>query len=119
MPRAATFSSGETGHSPMSRGGTALRGARLACGGPNGSVYALAVSGGTLYAGGLFSTAGTVGPSNRNIAQWDGTTWSAPGSGVNGTVSALAVIGGTLYAGGSFSNVAGGTGPLSTAYSCS
>ena len=45
----------------------------------NGFVYALAVSGTNLYAGGSFSTAGGV-PANF-IAKWDGSTWSALGSG--------------------------------------
>lgn len=63
-----------------------------------GAVYALAVSGNTLYAGGEFSTAGNVAAAN--IAQWNGTNWSALGSGIEGTVYALAVSGSTLYAGG-------------------
>jgi hypothetical protein len=66
-----------------------------------GTVYALAVSGTDLYAGGDFTTAGGV-PVNR-IAKWDGSTWSASGSGVNGTVYALAADGaGHLFVGGSF-----------------
>ena len=61
----------------------------------------LAVSGNTLYAGGFFTTAGS--DTNANyIAQWNGSSWSALGSGMNGIVDALAVSGGTLYAGGSF-----------------
>jgi hypothetical protein len=69
------------------------------------SVYALAVSGSTLYAGGAFTEAGGV-PANF-IAQWNGSSWSALGSGLNGQVSALAVSGSTLYAGGYFTNVGG------------
>jgi hypothetical protein len=67
------------------------------------TVYALAVSGGTLYVGGSFTTAG--GVAATNIAQWDGSTWSPLGSGMGGSypsVSALAVSGSTLYAGGDF-----------------
>ena len=37
-----------------------------------------------------------------NIAQWDGSNWSALGSGMNNYVYALAVSGSTLYAGGGF-----------------
>ncbi len=70
--------------------------------GMNNEVDALAVSGTDLYAGGQFTTAGGV-PANY-IAKWNGSAWSALGSGVNGgTVWALAVIGTNLYAGGNFS----------------
>ena len=44
------------------------------------NVYALAVSGSTLYAGGDFTTAG--GSAANNIAQWNGSSWSALGSGI-------------------------------------
>ena len=44
------------------------------------SVAALAVSGGTLYAGGNFTTAG--GSAANYIAQWNGSSWSALGSGI-------------------------------------
>ncbi len=64
------------------------------------SVNALTVSGGTLYAGGSFNGAGGIGATN--IAQWNGGSWSALGSGVNNKVQSLAVSGGTLYAGGWF-----------------
>ena len=45
------------------------------------AVLALAVSGTNLYAGGNFTTAGGV-PANH-IAKWDGSAWSALGSGMN------------------------------------
>jgi hypothetical protein len=63
-------------------------------------IWALAVSGSTLYAGGDFSTAG--GTAANSIAQWNGSSWSALGSGMNSRVDALAVSGSTLYAGGGF-----------------
>jgi hypothetical protein len=68
-------------------------------------VSALAVSGSDLYVGGAFTTAGT----NRamNVAKWDGSAWSALGSGVGGTVRALAVSGTNLYAGGEFTTAGG------------
>jgi hypothetical protein len=68
-------------------------------------ILELAVAGSDLYCGGTFSTAGGTIPAN-NIAKWDGTTWTALGSGVTGTsipaVNALAVRGGELFVGGSF-----------------
>ena len=80
----------------------------------NLDVYALAADGaGNLYAGGLFTTAGGVA-ANR-IARWDGSAWSALGSGMGSDspmsiayVSALAVDGaGNLYAGGEFATAGG------------
>ena len=70
-------------------------------------VYALAVSGPNLYAGGGFTNAG--GVLANCVAEWNGTTWSALGFGIgppydNPCVSALAVIGTDLYAGGRFTS---------------
>jgi hypothetical protein len=71
------------------------------------SVYALTVfddgTGPALYAGGDFTNAGGVDASR--IARWDGTSWSALGSGMSGGgVQALAVFddgtGAALYAAG-------------------
>ena len=66
-------------------------------------------SGPALYAGGVFTTAG--GVTVNRIAQWDGTRWSALGSGMNGSVSALTVYddgtGPVLYAGGRFTTAGG------------
>jgi hypothetical protein len=69
------------------------------------SVFALAVSGSTLYAGGGFTTAG--GNPAHGIAQWNGSSWSALGSGMNGGVTALAVSDSTLYACGGFTTAGG------------
>jgi hypothetical protein len=71
----------------------------------NGGVYALAVSGDDVYAGGYFTTAGGV-PAN-SIAKWDGASWSALGSGTNFLIDANAVSGRGVYVGGYF-NFAGG-----------
>jgi hypothetical protein len=71
----------------------------------NNYVYALAVSGSTLYAGGGFTTAG--GSAANYIAQWNGSSWSALGSGMNNYVYALAVSGSTLFAGGYFTTEGG------------
>ena len=43
---------------------------------------------GPLYAGGAFTMAG--GGAANGLAQWDGSSWSALGSGMNGQVGALA-----------------------------
>ncbi len=66
------------------------------------SVYVLAVSGRDVCAGGNFFTAG--GITANNIAKWDGSSWSAlgTGTGTGGRVEALAVSGGDIYAGGDF-----------------
>jgi trimeric autotransporter adhesin len=76
--------------------------------GVNDTVAALAVSGNSVFVGGLFSQAGGI-PANR-IARFDLTTqsWAGLGSGITGgSVSALAVVGDTLYVGGSFSQAGG------------
>jgi hypothetical protein len=73
------------------------------------SVTALAVSGTDLYVGGTFITAGDIGATN--IAKWDGTNWSALGSGMNNVVVALATSGNTLYAGGGFLTAGGKYSP--------
>ena len=39
----------------------------------NGEVFAIAVSGGKVYAGGVFTNAGNSGADN--LAVWDGTSW--------------------------------------------
>ena len=71
------------------------------------TVYALAFdASGNLYAGGCFTTAG--GVSANRIAKWDGSSWSALGSGMNDSVYALAVdASGNLYAGGYFTTAGG------------
>jgi hypothetical protein len=69
------------------------------------SVLALAVSGSDLYVGGYFTTAG--GSPANHIAKWNGSAWSALGSGLDRGVHALAVSGSDLYVGGLF-NTAGG-----------
>jgi hypothetical protein len=79
--------------------------------GINSYVYALALAGSDLYAGGSFTRAtnsGNVAVTVNNIAKWDGSNWTALGSGVNGTVSALTALGGEVYAGGSFTTAGGG-----------
>ncbi|MDO7877481.1 T9SS type A sorting domain-containing protein [Hymenobacter sp. ASUV-10] len=76
------------------------------------SVYALAVSGNTLYVGGRFAEAG--GLSARSVARWDGSSWSSLGAGVSNGINtnyvdvyALAAQGATVYAGGEFAAAGG------------
>jgi hypothetical protein len=81
-------------------------------------VMALAVSGSDLYAGGEFTTVTTsdgVAVTVNTIAKWNGSSWSALGSGMAGfiplqnsaRVDALAVSGNDLYAGGWFMTAGG------------
>ena len=86
--------------------------------GMSDAVFALKVfddnlgSGPALYSAGRFITAGDV--IVNNIAKWDGSSWSALGSGVSGRVNALEVYddgsgsGPALFAGGSSFTTAGG-----------
>ncbi|MBI5022094.1 MAG: T9SS type A sorting domain-containing protein [Ignavibacteriales bacterium] len=74
----------------------------------SGPVYAMAVNAaGEMFVGGSFLTAG--GITVNNIAKWNGTNWSALGTGVYslGTVYAIAVNGSDVYVGGSFSTAGG------------
>ncbi|MBI3852834.1 MAG: hypothetical protein HY298_21475 [Verrucomicrobia bacterium] len=68
-------------------------------------VRALLVSGADLYAGGDFTTAG--GSAAHAIAKWNGSEWSALGSGIDYGVIALAQAGTDLYAGGWFTTAGG------------
>jgi len=68
-------------------------------------VHALTVSGKVLYAGGYFTTAG--GNAANYIAKWNGSSWSALGSGVDFIVYALAMSGSNVYAGGDFASAGG------------
>jgi hypothetical protein len=69
-------------------------------GSPGFRVRTMKAFNGKLWVGGTFTTAG--GVTVNNIAKWDGTTWTAIGSGTNGDVNALTVYNGNLYAAGNF-----------------
>jgi len=102
------------GWSALGGGTNSLTGALTAFDEPTGAVIALAVfddgTGPAVYAGGTFATADGGVVASR-IAKWDGTQWSALGSGMNSTVAALTVFddggGPALYAGGGFTNAGG------------
>ncbi len=70
--------------------------------GTDGAVYAFAVdTNGAVFVAGNFIVAGHL--ITNHVAKWDGSAWSALGSGLNGAVYALALDGaGNLYAGGRF-----------------
>jgi hypothetical protein len=64
-------------------------------------VFALAASGSDVYVGGEFSEAG--GVDAENLAKWNGSAWSAFGSGAQyGEVDAIAVNGSDVFVGGQF-----------------
>src|SRR5439155_2855746 len=78
---------------------------------PGASVFALTPgTGSALYVGGTFATAG--GVTVNKIAQWNGTSWSALGTGLSdGYVTAGAVSGNNFYIGGLFAQAGGVAGP--------
>lgn len=67
--------------------------------GVNGDVNAIVVYGSDVFVAGSFDTAG--GVAARNVAIWNGTSWSNAGC-LNGTVKDLIVYKGDLYACGQF-----------------
>jgi trimeric autotransporter adhesin len=68
-------------------------------------VYATAVNGNDLYLAGDFLYAG--GLIVNHIVKWDGTHWSALGTGMNDRITAIAFYNGVLYAGGWFTKAGG------------
>ncbi len=82
----------------------------------NSAVYALAISGSALYAGGDFTTLGGGTYARNRLAAIDtdpasatygqATAWDPN---MNGTVNALVLSGSTLYAGGGFTTLGGST----------
>lgn len=82
---------------------------RTRLGGVNDDVYAIALNGSDVYVGGLFTFADAY--SKNRIATWNGSSWSALGSGIDGTVYAIAASGSDLYVGGFFSSAGGNSAP--------
>ena len=71
----------------------------------NGFVSGVAANGNDVYVGGTFTT--VAGVNANNIAKWNGTVWSALGSGLNGAVNDVVVIGTDVYVIGSFTEAGG------------
>lgn len=83
--------------------------------GLQGYCYAIAISGSNVYVGGLFTSArdasGETVTGTSRIARWDGTSWSAMGSGLNTLMCwSVAVSGSNVYVGGSFTSVLDSSG---------
>jgi hypothetical protein len=70
-------------------------------------VLAVAVSGGDVFVGGKFTSAG--GNAANYIARWNSATnsWSPLGAGLNDSVTAIAVDGNNVYVGGNFTTAGG------------
>jgi hypothetical protein len=74
--------------------------------GANGPINAIAVDGSeNVYVGGSFTIIGTVAATN--IAEWNGSSWSALTPEIDGPVNTLVVSGTNLYAGGDFITISG------------
>jgi len=66
----------------------------------------MVINGTDVYVGGVFHDLGG-NPNAEGIAKWDGTTWSALGTGVNGDVYDILINGTDLYVAGSFTSAGG------------
>jgi len=77
----------------------------IAANAPNGTVTAMTTDGNNIYIGGNFTT--VAGLSANYIAKWDGTTWSALGTGLDGLVRTIAIDGTNVYVGGDFTTAGG------------
>ena len=89
-------------------------------GGVDNTVRAIAIKGTDVYVGGDFTTANYNGGPNvgaNYIAKFDGTNWTALGTGMNGAVYSLVMSGSDLYAGGNFTTAGGTTVSYAAKYS--
>ena len=81
--------------------------------GVNGTVNAIAINGSDVYVGGTFTSLGDGTTSAKNIAKWNGSSWSVlsigGSNGVNNTVKAIAISGTDVYVGGYFTAFGDGT----------
>ena len=77
--------------------------------GVNSVVNAIAVVDAThVYVGGFFTLAGGVTNTNY-IAKWNGSSWSALGTGMNNSVRTLVILNSIIYVGGDFTTANGVT----------
>lgn len=75
--------------------------------GANDDVNAIVSDGlGNLYFGGSFTAVQGI-PIGGGIAKWNGTAWSALGSGVLGTVNSIGILGTDVYVGGNIVSAGG------------
>ncbi len=82
--------------------------ASLGTGGANGAVFGLGfTANGNLIAYGNFTTIG--GVAANYIAEYNGATWSALGTGMSAAVQTVSIYGNTIYAGGGFVTAGGVT----------
>ena len=72
---------------------------------PDDTVFAITSPGNVIFAGGAFTNIG--GTSANHIAMYDGTNWSALGSGINGNVYDIEYFNNYIIAGGDFTNAGG------------
>jgi len=73
--------------------------------GINNTVFSITFGSQALFAGGTFTTAGEINA--NSIARWDGSNWSALGSGLNYSVLSIATRDNYVYAGGTFTTTGG------------
>lgn len=73
--------------------------------GVNGKVNTLLLHNNKLYAGGSFTSAGSVGASNVAVYDITSGQWQALSTGLNGEVNALAIYNNEVYAGGAFTDM--------------
>lgn len=68
-------------------------------------VYCMLSTDSVLYVGGEFDSAGSVNA--KNLAKWNGKTWSSLGTGANGKIFSIVVYKNEIYVGGVFDSIGG------------
>lgn len=88
---------------------SALGGGVSLSGGRYGMINSISVNGSDVYVAGQFDHAGTVAA--NNVAKWNGTSWSALGTGTDDYCNAVLATGTNVYVGGFFQNAGGVAAP--------